>query len=185
MVSKRKVAFPNYIVGPAAARPSAEGLPNNVIYASAEGYLSRVYEGAWVALGPTLTEFTIHAWHEPAVRSAWPKVRFGVPGARYDAPPAGATPGYVEWSLKLPAGTYECLVQYYRATNAGIGEVRIDGNTFGTWDGYGSAAVVDVALPTTRVVTEGLHTIRLAKTGTKASGTDYYVLMSQITLIKL
>lgn len=190
MPSKRIVAFPNYITGPAAARPSAEGLPNNVIYASDEGVLSRTFEGVWVSLADpagSAASFRIHGWHDPIRRSSWADNFVAGSGGRYNLSPTGATtPCWLEWDLWLGAGTYRCLVQALRATTIGVSEVLVDGLTFGTWDGYAAGTTyVDYRLGTTRTLAEGLHTIRLAKTGTKnASATEYYVAMSELTLVK-
>lgn len=135
-----------------------------------------------------LFEQKIHSWHPPRTRSAWTANVIAGNFYRADFSPAGTTPGYLEWVMWLPTGTYQCLVQALQHSSYGIGSVSIDGNTFGNYDLYlagGGIQLVDYWLATSRAVTAGLHTIRLTKSGTKsASATDYYVNMHEITLVR-
>lgn len=140
-------------------------------------------------IGPVfLNEFRIHGWHDPTRSSAWANNFSKVNFMSYNLSPLGTATGYLEWDMWLPAGTYQCIIESLTSNNIGIGEVLVDGNSFGTYDPYGATANQrhDHRLATTQVLTAGLHTIRLYKTGTKnASSSQYYIAMTQITLVRL
>lgn len=100
----------------------------------------------------------------------------------------GAAISAEEWVVPLATGTWTVTYLCPLGSNYGISVVTLDGMILLTADQYtaganNSGAVVAITGVT---VAEGLHTLRLAKTGTKnASSTEFYCGIASITLRRL
>lgn len=122
-------------------------------------------------------------WQEPSARVAWAEQLIATSTqarpAFYDQSPNGTTLGTIDYPLWLPAGTWKATVETLIGPVAGIGEVLLDGSTFGTFDTYGTntAYPAKVFRPTSAVTvaTTGLHTFTIHKTGTKNAAATGYV----------
>lgn len=131
-------------------------------------------------------------WRDPTTRVNWPSAPggLGLAGAEsivYDLSPSGSlTPCYLEWSLFLRAGVWALTVAYLQSNLYGISQLWIDGTSLGTYDAYTAGANnmgLFYAQPPGVALGEGMHTVRLGKTGTKnAAGADYYCGLVNITL---
>lgn len=126
-------------------------------------------------------------WQEPSARVAWPENLIAASpasGARstlYDQSPDGVTAGTIDYPVWLPAGTWKATVEAHTGPVAGIGEVLLDGTSFGTFDAYSASGTYPAkAFRPVTVVTvtvTGMHTVTVRKTGAKnASATGYIAL---------
>lgn len=105
----------------------------------------------------------------------------------YSSP--GAAVSAEEWVVPLAAGTWTITFLCPLGSNYGISVITLDGMTLLTQDQYTAGALNSgavIVLTTGVSVAEGLHTLRLAKTGTKnASSTEYFCGIASITLRRL
>jgi hypothetical protein len=92
----------------------------------------------------------------------------------------------VNFSAFLQKGTYTFKSLVLKATNAGIQELLIDGDSMQTWDNYNNPAVyntvnslVDISVPTSKIVTIGLRV-----NGKNAASTSYFLYLSGFTLYR-
>lgn len=90
----------------------------------------------------------------------------------------------VEWTVRVPAGTYTLRLLHTTGTNIGIYTVLVDAVSVGTIDGYanpGAAAVSDI---TGIALAAGEHTVRFTMATKNASSSAYYGVVSAFILTR-
>ena len=92
---------------------------------------------------------------------------------------------WVEWDVLVDSGTYTVTMVYGSAPNRGIHDVKVDGTSLGTVDGYTAGTIRNnVASFTGVALAAGHHTIRVAINGKNASSSDYLLDVQVITLTR-
>lgn len=109
--------------------------------------------------------------------------------AYYNISTTGTTPGWIEYDMWLPAGTYTPYLYWMMATNSGIAELLVDGVSIGaTFDGYSATAGWGYGVVESKVTfpIDGWHKVRIRKTGTKrAASSNYQVNFASVLFAKV
>lgn len=103
-------------------------------------------------------------------------------GSIYQSGPANGD--WIEWDVLLDAGTWALDVICQRRENRGIIDYSIDGVEVGSHDQYGASAAYNqiATFSGITVGTTGIHTLRATVDGKHASSSNYYFVLSLLTL---